>query len=79
MTEPMAPERLDEIRTAAARWLEGDLKNPTTTSVFRHRAELLVEVDRLRARADHLQRLADERAATILELSDDLDKAGVER
>jgi hypothetical protein len=43
----MTPERLDEIRAQAARWFESDLKNPTATSVFRHRAELIAEVDRL--------------------------------
>jgi hypothetical protein len=48
----MTPERLAEIRTQAARWAEGDLKNPTTTSVFRHRAELIVELDRLRSELD---------------------------
>lgn len=49
MTEPMTDERLAEIEATAARWAEGDLKNPTTASVFRHRAELLAEVKRLKA------------------------------
>lgn len=50
----MTPDRLEEIRTVAARWLESDLKNPTATSVFRHRAELLTEVDRLSNAYDRL-------------------------
>lgn len=44
----MTPERLAEIHAQAARWAEGDLKNPTATSVFRHRAELLQYVEELK-------------------------------
>lgn len=55
MTEPMTIERFDEILAAAERWAEGDLKNPTTTSVFRHRAELLAEVCRLKEEVIHFE------------------------
>jgi hypothetical protein len=43
----MTPERLAEIQTHADRWSPALLAETSSTSVIRHRAELLAEVRRL--------------------------------
>lgn len=50
----MTPERLAEIRAVAASWPQGDLDKTSSTSIVRHRADLLAEVDRLLAEVEKL-------------------------
>ncbi len=61
----MTPERLTEIRTAAARWTPPQLADASQTSIIRHRAELLAEVQRLTERVERDGKTMQDQALII--------------